>query len=175
MVEWDGHERRQYFRRCTDGTCALHVATIEHGNERHLDIKEKTKQLCATVAIVQTDFKREIEKLETSIDEVKEETAKAAELVEIKREIRSHLSIKNFTLIFVLILGFAGWIAVDHIGISKIVATNTQIDIQQGESIKHIEDVLKVVGENQIAMLLRWNIEPQPMPEKESKSKVGTK
>jgi predicted nucleic acid-binding Zn-ribbon protein len=75
---WDGiTERRKYYRRSTDGYCAVHFDKIEHDNERHADLKKKDASICENVGKAKDELKMEVDKLEkvdlslsTKIDEM---------------------------------------------------------------------------------------------------------
>jgi len=65
VKKWDGiTERRKYFRRSTDGYCAVHFDKVEHDNERHDDLKKKDDSICESVGRAKTELRMEIDKLE---------------------------------------------------------------------------------------------------------------
>ena len=95
--------------------------------------------------------------------------AKKEEVKELKEAAKSHISTSTFLILFTIAVGFVGWVAVDHIGMSRIVSSNTEIIKNHTEYIKEYREIKKVFYDNQVALMVRFGVDPKPLPEPKSK------
>jgi cytoskeletal protein RodZ len=128
------------------------MTTTEHrsGKERRGTVR-RDDDACALC-----DKYREDER-EREIDNEKEHDA-------MKKKLDGAVPWPTFSVLLVLVVGFFAWIATDHIGISRIVTTNTEIIKNHSEYIKEDREMQKVFYENQVSLMMRFGVEPKPLP-----------
>lgn len=71
---------------------------------------------------------------------------------------------KIFGFCALVALGFAGWIAIDHIGLANKVVANTEI-------IKYTVENQKTMNQNISQIMWKMNLQPEALPSKPEKVK----
>jgi hypothetical protein len=121
--KWDGaEERRQYYRRKTDGFCPIHFEKIEHDNERHEVLKAKDAVICGNVAETKVELLREIDKLENADKDI------YTEINSVKRSIVGRWT---FGIVLIICLGAFGVTSIsNHWMLQKIAVDIDQLQAQ---------------------------------------------
>ena len=91
--------------------------------------------------------------------------ARREDMKNIEDTARKRVPWGTFSLLILLAAGFGGWIANDHIGISRTVVGHDEILKHHTEYIREDREMKKVFYENQVALMHRFGVEPTPLPE----------
>ena len=113
------------------------------------------------------DNEREHDAIWKKIDTIATCAARAADVTELKQNSSKHVPWTTFSVILLLAAGFASWLAIDHIGISRTVAANTEV-------IKFNAAAIRIFADNQAAMMDKMGLDAKPLPKQSTKEREGT-